>query len=1139
MCPYWKLNAHNISLKLTGRSVDCRGLENSIPVTGVRSSSCWRVRCRHGKWSLFFVFTLTSLFLQLHAWGQTASPAAPPTVKTAEQQSNSPPLTNPANGSPVQTIAPEKIDPAETLTPDYFIASVSIDAEVVGERVEMEATVEIVINRDVGWQRIPLRFDQAHIWSREYSGPGEEAPDLVSGNGSEGVSWMLKGKGKHLLKFSMWVPYRRSIIGSQLLFTLPPLSNLFDTKFKLTVPDSTARLRTKPNLEVQNIIREADQTVFETSVSMNRLDAVWTVPQNNARVVSKAVTKFHLKPSVDSLLLTADQSIELQQQDARELVVKLPSDFPLASAEVNQSAVVEIPDRPGWVKIKLNDISSGKVDLHWEFRKQLPQDGERIRIDGLEIEGAAQEAGSIRVDGLEGYRIMPQLSESRLVNRVGLGEMASSGMDSLNSFYEYLQQPFRLVTEIRPVDPLHSVSLIHELKLGSKKMELKVHQLIEIERGAESEFTLNWSQFEAEGWTLKSSELSKLTLGGIRTSVDDAGDTITFKLTEPLTNGERLHLVSTFDRSISIDDQNKVKWTFPKVHADQLRGRLFILQLEDHLEATFDEVSQSSLSPPLNNHHLLQLSEMWGLPDSLKKLLQSPQTSILNESASGTFQASLTEHEPQFAIHSTVEIQDATPRDLLIYQSFDLNIQYGRIQSLELSIPKDLMDLLSPAGVAAGISVLFEGEPITLSIIGEVPRIDFPREIIGVHSFELQYRFPIDSSKKDQEIDLPVISLPELPFSQIACLITPVENVQLLTANSNWIAAQTFPKGPLWIQELENKSIQSIPLQVGGGLSDSAQQYFVEHAYFWTHFEADGRAKTLARFEILSPPSRLVMTIPVNSEFVATIDGESIAEDAISQAEDGSGQVILNLPDGFSDRRVLEFQYLTDSHSPFSFAEQQTFEFPQFAKSVWINETVWEVQLPFGFHLFEYPGLKPLFNWKRHGLVWEREPTATYYKERQSKITGLPDSFRFEQNYYAFRGFSPVSVVRFRSMNRSLILLIGAGFALLLGFVFYRFPVTRNVFSLVVLAFVFAVVSVWYLEPLLLLLQPAIIGVILALTATLIDLRTNYGQSDKTTGRSGKTASSDTLSGHQREVGEGTTRIFNPVPPSRTDSTTG
>ncbi len=1096
-----------------------------------------KVRRLHCKNSLVIIFTYILLFSQLPAWGQTSPASAPPTANTTIPQSEELPSTNPANGSSPQPISPEQIDPEAALTPDYFIASVSIDAEVVGDRVNMEATVEIVINRDIGWQRIPLRFDQAHIWSREYSGPGEEAPDLASGNGNEGVSWMLKGKGKHLLKFSMWVPYRRSVIGSQLLFTLPPLSNLFDTKFKLTVPESTARLRARPNLEVQNIIREDDRTVFETSVSKNRLDAVWTVPQNNARLVSKAVTKFHLKPSVDSLILTADQSIELQQQDAKELIVKLPSDFPPASAELNQSAVVEIPERPGWVRVKLNDISSGKVELRWEFRKQLSKAGERILIDGLEIEGAAQEVGSIRVDELKGYRIVPQLSESRLVNRVGLTEMAPSGMDSLNSFYEYLQQPFRLVAEIRPVDPLHSVSLIHEFNLGSKKMELKVHQLIEVERGSVSEFSLDWAQFQTEGWQLKNAEVSKLTLGGIRTFVDDAGDLITFKLSEPLAYGERLHLVSTFERSLSIDDHKQVTWTFPNVPADHSRGSMLILQLEDQLEATLNETSQSKLSPPLNKHHLQQLSEMWELSDSLNNSLQSPQTNLLNHS--GSFQASLTEHERKIAIHSTVEIQEATPRDLLIYQKFDLNIQYGRIQSLELSIPQELMDLLSPAGVAAGLSVVFEGEPLTLSVIGEVPRVSFPREIIGVHSFEIQYRFPIDSDILDQRLELPVISVFQFPLSQIACLITPVENVQLLTANSDWIAAQTFPKGPLWIQELENKSIQSIPLQVGGGLSDSAQQYFVEHAYFWTHFEADGRAKTLARFEILSPPSRLVMTLPINSEFVARIDGESIAEDAIIRAEDGSGQVILNLPDGISDRRIIEFQYLTESHSPFSFSEQQTFEFPQFAKSVWINETVWEVQLPFGFHLFEYPGLKPLFNWKRHGLVWEREPNAQYQKERHSKITDLPESFRFEQNFYAFRGFSPVSAVRFRSMNRSLILLIGAGFALLLGFVFYRFPVTRNVFSLVVLAFIFAVVSVWYLEPLLLLLQPAIIGVILALTATLIDLRTNHGQPDQTTGRSGKSKSIDALSGHLNEVGEGTTRIFNPIPPGRTDSTTG
>jgi hypothetical protein len=75
-------------------------------------------------------------------------------------------------------------------------------------------------------------------------------------------------------------------------------------------------------------------------------------------------------------------------------------------------------------------------------------------------------------------------------------------------------------------------------------------------------------------------------------------------------------------------------------------------------------------------------------------------------------------------------------------------------------------------------------------------------------------------------------------------------------------------------------------------------------------------------------------------------------------------------------------------------------------------------------------------------------------------------------------------------MSQSLIVLIGAGLTLFLGFVFGRVPATRNLFSLLVLGFLFALASVWQLELMQLLLQPALLGLLLAAIATTFDAAT-------------------------------------------------
>ena len=68
-----------------------------------------------------------------------------------------------------------------------------------------------------------------------------------------------------------------------------------------------------------------------------------------------------------------------------------------------------------------------------------------------------------------------------------------------------------------------------------------------------------------------------------------------------------------------------------------------------------------------------------------------------------------------------------------------------------------------------------------------------------------------------------------------------------------------------------------------------------------------------------------------------------------------------------------------------------------------------------------------------------------------------------------------------------MIVFVGAGLALAVGFVLLKVPATRNVFSLLLLTFVVALVALWYMEPVQVLLQPALLGLLLAVVAALIE----------------------------------------------------
>ena len=72
-------------------------------------------------------------------------------------------------------------------------------------------------------------------------------------------------------------------------------------------------------------------------------------------------------------------------------------------------------------------------------------------------------------------------------------------------------------------------------------------------------------------------------------------------------------------------------------------------------------------------------------------------------------------------------------------------------------------------------------------------------------------------------------------------------------------------------------------------------------------------------------------------------------------------------------------------------------------------------------------------------------------------------------------------------MNRSMVVLFGAGLALFAGVLLLKIPATRNVLTVLLAVFAFALCGIWYTAPMQLLLQPAALGLLLAIVAVLID----------------------------------------------------
>ncbi len=1017
------------------------------------------------------------------------SPAPPPSapIPSKPTSTGTATTTKPASGGDI-VMAPE--------IPDYHLTHVHIDASVGTDRVNLVAIIELIINRGEGWHRVPLRLGSAHVTEREYTGEGGESPDVSPRATDEGLVWLFKGIGRHQMKIHAWVPLKPAATGGQFQLSLPRLPPQFEARVHVTIPDPNAVVRSTKTLTVLDVNRGEKETTIEASVVGSQLVLNWQTPTVAGETISLVQSWFHLKPAAEHLSLVVEQNFELQQSTADSLLVRLPADFKLIQLSgQNYRSHEFVLDRPNWVKVSFANDNIGRLQLRWVLERDFAPNAQTLVIEGFQVEGAIREEGLIRVDEFENLRVVPRPADSPLVHRIGVNQVRALGSGVPLVAYEYLKQPFRLALDIQPTVPYFLIDPKLHLHFEPDATELTVQTTIRIERGAISELKYLWPDWLQKGWRVQSVNAEGESIGPV--AYDATSQPGTLRLWWPSPTSQDAVLTVVFRRMNSTikaeEDAFRASMQLPAPQASELEPTELTVDATDQLSfqlTTLDDRPLMGVTPESTDatgstvFPTQQLQRRFRLDDPAQK-----------------FRVHLQSHQRELRAVTEIAISDTGESRLSVQQNIEVNVTYGRLRQLEFALPAPLMEHIPDWAVTQAITVSDQGRKLALQN-GSAPnfvRVDLGEDRIGTFSVQVNYAFPIPEDRQTRDLDLPIVALNNIPYSRAECLIDTLETLQVRASTADWEALQTSPSQARWINGLRGGQVTTIPLTVGPQLADSSQQYVVNAVQVRTIFSADGSAESWAEFQLDSPPARVLIQFPAKTKFkerAFLLDGRPLPPSAITQRSGSLEEVTITLPPKTAGQPRLAVRYRTILDRPFGLTNQIRLPLPVFPKSVWVDETIWEMQLPEGQHLFTYPDLLPQIHWVRHLLFWYREPTTTYLTERAGRSSNeIPPEFRFTNQpfntFYAFRGFGPVQNIEFRIMNRSLILLLGAGFTLLVGFVFWRVPASRNVFSLIVLSFVFAVASLWYVEPILLLLQPAILGVLLALIATIIDSKKN------------------------------------------------
>ncbi|WP_145367287.1 hypothetical protein [Maioricimonas rarisocia] len=985
--------------------------------------------------------------------------------------------------------------------PPFYLSRVSLDGAVVENHVECRVIVEVQVIDGGVWHDVNLRMNQLHILSASYQGPGEHAPSRNEPR-NDGLSWRFRGQGGHRLELTAWVPLKKSPAGEQLQLTLPPLPQLFEADCRIDVPGSRLIVKSLKNTTIRQHPLAEERTRIEARVADSRLDLTWQPQGETEPKLATAQSDLFVMRTNGTVRLLADLTVQPEGGQVSDLRVRMPEGFELKSVDGALYADHRLdPDAKGWVEVELTQATAETIQLSWTLEKEIGPARESMALSGFEVAGAQRQAGGIRILDSGSHRIVWREADSEFVARMNVVDgrlpgsprglsrpelMTPAGRSSrsvVNAF-EILKQPFRLVLDWEPIQPSFTTASSYYLFLYSDRAELEIQVQIQVDAGVVDQFELLGTEGAAGDWLVEDVRGSIPCRLSTDTSTGNAPGGITIDVLEPTSRAFDVRLRMT---QLLTDPSSEFLTELPLVQADHVAPSRLYVTADDNVEPHLAPAEGTVAEPPQPARRLPE-----GAPESFRDRSVKLVDAI---TAGFAFTTQLTHHPLTVSSTAVVEIRDAVPQPLgdalQIVQSTIFNVSYGRLTTLRFPMPADLRELIPVGAEQFGIEFQLEGAPLTTEFEDGQFTVTLPSGRSGRFAVDLLYDLPLGSniSHEARALNVPVIKTREASYESVRCEFGGRGTLEVRIDSPEWEPVRTARK-TLWHTAEPG---DSIPIVVSRAIDRIPQRFATEVVFVQADCDDDGDVRLIADYLVSDTPEQLLVNLPAAAAAVVFRWNDIVVEPEQWTTDAGTSQVLLELESRAGDSNRLEVEYTLAQASRPLLAGRYDLRLPDFGQNAQVGRTIWEVSLPMQHLLFLPPdGLTPQFTWQWEGMLFRRYPTETYHNFRQRLIAarGIPDARLAERgSTYAFSTYGDALELRLSSMNRSLTVLLGAGITMLLGFVFLRFERTRNIVTVLALALVFSLANLWFPEPMTVLMQPAALGLVLALAAAAIDNR--------------------------------------------------
>jgi hypothetical protein len=996
-----------------------------------------------------------------------------------------------------------------TNLPKFAVEKLSLIGETREESARLSAVLVVRVFETDAWVRVPAGLVEGVLVDARHEGAGEGLCEPRDENA--GHHWLLKGLGEHRLVMDVAVSLRKTNPGRRLVMTIPEATV---STVSLKVPDADVAARAAERVLV-GVTRETDGSRIEASGLGSRLDLSWvSTASSGPKDSSWEVVSQTLVSLVEARSLMWNVTQRLLPTGggpaAATLVARLPPGAELVTVEgTDLKDTAREPSDAALVRVNFSRPPTGPVDLRWTLRGSMGAPNEPVALQGIAIERARVQSGYLAIAVMGDYRLRQTADDSKLLFRAGVSELpAPLRRPQVAAAFRILGDQWSTVVSLTPTSPYVVAETRVRVAFRDREIEQNVAITGQVYRASLSQLKIDWPGFEEEGWVV---EAQGLELQVSPESVPRPTTGPDSSATAPGSVGTKRLLIGFPE---PVRDRFEVRlrarrpWTPPQPPAEAGRLSLPKVLVDQSGGTQVDVWSQTGLLVELTDQRRTGTVE------------SATESSGEDETHQGTYRPAAdlsrvpfraVRHPRRVEVETTAELSAIDAR-LSLVQRFRYRVRYGRMDRVSLVFPAQAprgdWRVFGPEGRELAMVEQASSTPAVVNDAAADRTVPFALGASPGGEFVVEARYVPRNGGATLPVDEGAIHVPFVLAGDVAG--HPLRLVwqsrggdALSVADAAWSVEARAPGRREWVSTSAPEGLTARYTRVEPSFWGSVAATGVWLRHF---VEVDGSIRTLAHYRLANPPGSIPVKLPVGTNLVsARWNGARVNRPVSIDLPNGERSVVLFGPNS-GDRLLLTLELEQAAGDALGGVGRLRVSAPEFPPELWLPRPFREVWLPENQHLLTRPeGWSAQYRWSFQGLLFARRPvlspaqlarwigldddappTVASTPSNEGIAGAIPDSERAGHRYL-FSGGRAEESLEFWTMNRSFLVLVGAGAALVLGFLMVRVRAARSVFTFLVLGAGLALAGLWYPETVAVLLQPAIPGLALAAVAAWID----------------------------------------------------